>query len=113
MAHMRLEELRAEYPELVDMDERAQIEHLQDGIVNFYGHDLRNPYVALGASGPWIVTTKGAAIHDSGGYGMLGQGHTPAGALEATVKWYVDNPSWWKRVKSGAYREYYQAQYGA
>ena len=83
MAHMRLEELRAEYPELVDMDERAQIEHLQDGIVNFYGHDLRNPYVALGASGPWIVTTKGAVIHDSGGYGMLGQGHTPAGALEA------------------------------
>ena len=33
-------------------------------------------------------------------------------ALEATVKWYVDNAGWWQRVKSGAYREYYQKQYG-
>jgi len=33
-------------------------------------------------------------------------------ALEATVKWYVDHPQWWQRVKSGAYREYYQQQYG-
>ena len=33
-------------------------------------------------------------------------------ALEATVKWYVDNPSWWKRVKSGEYRGYYARQYG-
>ena len=33
-------------------------------------------------------------------------------ALERTVKWYVDNKAWWQRVKSGAYREYYQAQYG-
>lgn len=35
------------------------------------------------------------------------------GALEATVEWYRDNPGWWKRVRSGAYREYYQRQYGA
>lgn len=33
-------------------------------------------------------------------------------ALERTVKWYVDNKAWWQRVKSGAYREYYQTQYG-
>ncbi|MEE9405141.1 MAG: dTDP-glucose 4,6-dehydratase [Algisphaera sp.] len=33
-------------------------------------------------------------------------------ALEATVKWYVDNQDWWKNVKSGAYRDYYKAQYG-
>jgi len=33
-------------------------------------------------------------------------------ALERTVKWYVDNQAWWQRVKSGAYREYYQKQYG-
>lgn len=33
-------------------------------------------------------------------------------ALEATVKWYVDNATWWQRVKSGAYRAYYQKQYG-
>ena len=35
------------------------------------------------------------------------------GALEATVEWYRDNPGWWERVRSGAYREYYQRQYGA
>ena len=33
-------------------------------------------------------------------------------ALEATVRWYVDQPQWWQRVKSGAYREYYEKQYG-
>jgi dTDP-glucose 4,6-dehydratase len=34
-------------------------------------------------------------------------------ALEATVRWYSDNQTWWRRVKSGAYRAYYQQQYGA
>ncbi len=29
--------------------------------------------------------------------------HWP-GALEKTVRWYIDNPHWWQRVKSGAYR---------
>ena len=83
MAHERLAEMRAAYPDLVDADEHDQVEALQHGIVNFYGSDLRNPYVALGAAGPWIVTTKGAVIHDSGGYGMLGQGHTPPAVLAA------------------------------
>ncbi len=32
-------------------------------------------------------------------------------ALEQTVKWYVDHESWWRNVKSGAYREYYDKQY--
>ncbi len=32
-------------------------------------------------------------------------------ALRSTVQWYVDHPDWWKRVKSGAYREYYEKQY--
>ena len=32
-------------------------------------------------------------------------------ALEKTVKWYVDNPVWWQRVKSGEYRRYYEQQY--
>jgi acetylornithine/succinyldiaminopimelate/putrescine aminotransferase len=45
-----------------------------------------NPYVALAARGPWIVTLKGAVIHDSGGYGMLGFGHTPADVLEAMAR---------------------------
>ncbi|HBS29783.1 MAG TPA: dTDP-glucose 4,6-dehydratase [Phycisphaerales bacterium] len=34
-------------------------------------------------------------------------------ALESTVRWYVDNDSWWRRVKSGAYREYYARQYAS
>ena len=34
------------------------------------------------------------------------------GALRETVEWYRDNPSWWQRVRSGAYREYYEKQYG-
>ena len=32
-------------------------------------------------------------------------------ALESTVRWYVDNPRWWQRVKSGEYRRYYKQQY--
>jgi dTDP-glucose 4,6-dehydratase len=31
--------------------------------------------------------------------------------LEKTVKWYIDNQDWWKRVKSGEYQEYYKKQY--
>jgi len=34
-------------------------------------------------------------------------------ALEATIAWYRENESWWRRVKSGEYLEYYQRQYGA
>ncbi len=33
-------------------------------------------------------------------------------ALEATVQWYIDHPTWWQHVKSGEYRQYYQKQYG-
>ena len=33
-------------------------------------------------------------------------------ALEQTVRWYVDNESWWQRVRNGAYRAYYDRQYG-
>ena len=32
--------------------------------------------------------------------------------LGKTVDWYQKNQEWWKRVKSGAYQEYYQEQYG-
>lgn len=31
--------------------------------------------------------------------------------LEKTVKWYIDNQDWWKRVKSVEYQEYYKKQY--
>ena len=31
--------------------------------------------------------------------------------LAATVKWYKENEWWWRKIKSGAYMEYYRAQY--
>lgn len=33
-------------------------------------------------------------------------------ALERTVNWYREHDSWWRRVKSGEYRAYYEQQYG-
>jgi acetylornithine/succinyldiaminopimelate/putrescine aminotransferase len=78
--------VKAELPDLLDLDEDAQIQQVQGGYVNFYATDAVNPYVALAARGPWIVTLKGAVLHDSGGYGMLGLGHAPPAVLEAMAK---------------------------
>ncbi len=46
--------------------------------------------------------------------GALGweNSYTFAQAIEATVKWYVDNETWWRKIKSGQhYQEYYHKQY--
>jgi dTDP-glucose 4,6-dehydratase len=32
-------------------------------------------------------------------------------ALERTVRWYAENESWWRPIKSGEYLEYYKRQY--
>src|SRR5579884_2299563 len=32
--------------------------------------------------------------------------------LRQTVSWYRDNDCWWEPIRSGAYREYYERQYG-
>ena len=82
-------ELRKDYEDLLRLDEPAQIEALQQDFVNFYPHDAVNPYVALAARGPWIVTSMGAVVHDSGGYGMLGLGHAPEAPLEAMDRPHV------------------------
>ncbi|RLC91845.1 MAG: dTDP-glucose 4,6-dehydratase [Chloroflexi bacterium] len=38
--------------------------------------------------------------------------HTCEEAVEATVRWYVENEWWWRPIKSGArYQEYYKQQY--
>ena len=38
--------------------------------------------------------------------------YTFAVGLNETVQWYVANRQWWERVRSGAYQEYYEKQYG-
>jgi len=34
-------------------------------------------------------------------------------ALERTIQWYQHNEWWWRKIKNGEYRQYYEAQYGA
>lgn len=34
------------------------------------------------------------------------------GGLRSTIAWYQDHHSWWERIKSGEYRNYYQQWYG-
>lgn len=38
--------------------------------------------------------------------------HSPEEAIRATVRWYRDNKWWWRKIKSGEFRQYYQQQYG-
>ena len=85
----RFEYLSREYPEQIAMDETAQIDLILDRFVNFYHDDTVNPYVPMAARGPWIVTSTGAVIHDSGGYGMLGFGHAPDPILDAMTRPHV------------------------
>ncbi len=74
------------YPDLIRADEAEQRDVLQAGYVNFYADDAVNPYVALAGRGPWIITSKGAVLHDSGGYGMLGLGHAPDNVIQAMAQ---------------------------
>ncbi|MDX1570452.1 MAG: aminotransferase class III-fold pyridoxal phosphate-dependent enzyme [Xanthomonadales bacterium] len=82
-------ELRPEHGDLLRENEADQLCDLQEGLINFYAADAVNPYAALAARGPWIVTTTGAVVHDSGGYGMLGLGHAPDEILETMVRPHV------------------------
>src|SRR5687768_3708738 len=79
-------QVKTDFPALLELDEDAQMHAVQADYVNFYAEDAVNPYVALAARGPWVVTLKGAVLHDSGGYGMLGFGHTPAPVLAAMAR---------------------------
>ncbi len=38
--------------------------------------------------------------------------HTFKQAIEKTVRWYVDNEWWWRKIKSGEYLTYYKQWYG-
>ena len=79
-AHLKL---RTNYSGLLQEPETDQIEQIQKDYVNFYDPYAVNPYISLGARGPWVVSASGVVIHDSGGYGMLGFGHGPKKVLEA------------------------------
>jgi dTDP-glucose 4,6-dehydratase len=38
--------------------------------------------------------------------------HPFASALESTVRWYREHETWWRPLKSGEFRAYYERQYG-
>ena len=82
-AHAIFVRLRDEMPGLLALDEAAQLARVQADFVNFYAEDAINPYVALAGRGPWVITLKGAVVHDVGGYGMLGLGHAPQAVIDA------------------------------
>lgn len=80
------ESARSEFPALLALDEAQQMAEVQAGFVNFYADDAVNPYVAVAARGPWVITLKGAVVHDNGGYGMLGAGHAPQFVIDAMAR---------------------------
>ena len=83
------EQLRSSDPDFLKLPEQEQISQAQSDYVNFYDPYSINPYMAAAARGPWIISLAGAVIHDSGGYGMLGMGHSPASILEAMNQSHV------------------------
>jgi acetylornithine/succinyldiaminopimelate/putrescine aminotransferase len=82
----RHHELRADLADFLKLDEAEQLTKVQAGFVNFYPDDAINPYLPAAARGPWIVTLKGAVVHDNGGYGMLGFGHNDPAILAALAR---------------------------
>jgi acetylornithine/succinyldiaminopimelate/putrescine aminotransferase len=81
--YARFQELQQTHADFLALDEAEQIGEAHEGVTNFYTEDAVNPYVAVGASGPWLITLKGAVVYDCGGYGMLGLGHAPESVVEA------------------------------
>ncbi len=96
-AYARFCELQRTHPEFLALDESGQIAKAHDGLTNFYSEDAVNPYIALGAAGPWIVTAKGAVVYDCGGYGMLGLGHVPESVCKA-----MDQPHVMANIMTGS-----------
>jgi acetylornithine/succinyldiaminopimelate/putrescine aminotransferase len=84
-----VEDLGADF---LGQDEADLAKAVQADYVNFYSTATVNPYVALAARGPWIITTHGAVLHDNGGYGMLGMGHGPDDVIHAmSQNWVMAN----------------------
>lgn len=84
--------LKDDFSDALSLNEEALAAQLQKDYVNFYPASHINPYVALAAAGPWMITAHGAVLHDSGGYGMLGLGHAPAHVIETMAQpWVMAN----------------------
>jgi len=81
--------LKESHADFLVLDESEQIHRSQKGLTNFYPTEGVNPYVAVAAAGPWVITVKGAVVYDCGGYGMLGFGHAPAAVLDAMSRVHV------------------------
>ena len=88
-AYDNYQDIKSEFPDLLDLDEADQLTQVQQDYINFYSDDAVNPYVSLAGKGAWLITLKGAVIHDNGGYGMLGAGHAPDFVLEAMSRPHV------------------------
>ena len=58
--------------EYLSQGEDKLVSSIQSNFINFYSAATINPYVAIAARGPWVITSKGAVLHDNGSYGMLG-----------------------------------------
>lgn len=69
--------------------EKVNTQKLQNNILNFYNKNNVSPYVPIAAKGPWILSSEGNIIYDTGGYGMLGYGHSPEWALDILRKEHV------------------------
>ena len=77
---------------LFEMQEADLVSELQSDYVNFYSAPTVNPYVAIAARGPWIITSHGAVLHDNGGYGMMGMGHGPDDVIHSMRQnWVMAN----------------------
>ncbi|MBT60658.1 MAG: lysine 6-aminotransferase [Euryarchaeota archaeon] len=86
-AMLRYNELTEEFgADAMKHTESDMSEWLQSDYINFYAPATVNPYIALAAQGPWIVTVHGAVLHDNGGYGMLGSGHGPSDVIGSMSK---------------------------
>lgn len=91
-AYEMFEQLEHEFGATMLKSEEELITTLQEGYINFYNPATVNPYVAIAARGPWVVTSHGAVVHDNGGYGMLGAGHGPQGITDAMSRnWVMAN----------------------
>lgn len=78
--------------EYLTQDEAILVSSVQSDYINFYSAATINPYVAIAARGPWVITSKGAVLHDNGSYGMLGGGHGPDAVIEAmSQNWVMAN----------------------